>query len=458
MKVVLIGAGEVGYEVARTLSRENVDVTVIEGDEARADKVDAELDVQVVRGSGIRPQLLEEAGVFAGCDVDVLIACTNRDEVNILACQIGRHCQVKQIIARAKGLEYTDSPTWAKEFGIDVMISPERSVARQILELLSVSSAVHTVELLDGKAAIYAFRVAPKSPLIGIDLKEFRSRYRDLASIVVYIERDEEEDVVPRGDTVFQENDLCYLVTYKSQSWRLEELFQMHAKSLVKRVIVVGGGKIGFQVADRLLSAYPYASIKLIDSDHAKCQRLAGELEKAEIFCGDGADVTLLKEEGIEEADGFVCATDRDEVNLLYCVIAKSLGAKKTVAVVRRKSYAGIQDQLGVDAIVDPNEALASVILRYIRFPSSIAALSLISKINAEMIEIIVGGKSETVGRSLMELTLPRGVLVALIARGKKVFVPDGGSKIFARDRVVLFTTSEQAAAAVELFRGEKRP
>jgi trk system potassium uptake protein TrkA len=454
MKVVLIGAGEVGYEVARTLSREGVDVTVIEGNEDRAERVDAELDVQVVRGNGARPQLLEQAGVVAGCDVDVLVACTNRDEANILACQIARHCGIKQIIARARGLEFTDSPTWAKEFGIDVMISPERSVARQIIELLSVSSAVHTAELLDGKAAIYAFRVARKSPLIGIDLKEFRSRYKDAASLVVYIERDGAEDIIPRGDTVLQENDLCYLVTYNGQSWRLEELFQRHMKSLVKRVIVVGGGKIGFQLASRLLSAYPYASIRLIDIDHAKCRRLAGELERVEVLCGDGADVNLLKEEGIEEADGFVCVTDHDEVNLLCCVIAKSLGARKTVAVVRRKSYAGIQDRLGVDAIVDPNEALASVILRYIRFPSSITALSLISKINAEMIEIIVGGKSETAERRLMDLTLPRGVLVALVERDRKVFVPDGSSKILVGDRVVLFTTSEQAAQAVELFRG----
>ena len=175
MKIVVVGGGEVGYNVANTLSEEEHDVTVVEEDEERAEKVDNELDVITVRGSGARPQVLEEAGIFPGCDVDILVACTDRDEVNILACWIAKRAGVKRVISRARALEFTDSPTWAKDLGIDVMNSPERSVAREILELLFVSSAVHTAELLDGRSGIYALRVSPNSALVGLALKDLRT-------------------------------------------------------------------------------------------------------------------------------------------------------------------------------------------------------------------------------------------------------------------------------------------
>ena len=451
MKAVIVGGGEVGYEVARTLSEDKMDITIIDADEERALKIQNELDVKAISGNGARPQVLRDAGIYHGCSVDILIACTDRDEVNILACQIARRCGVKQVITRTHGLEFTDTNEWAEDLGIDAMISPERSVAREIHELLAVSSAVHAAELIGGRGAIYAFRVAEGSPLAGLSLKIIRETYTDLVAIVVYIQRENSQDIIPNGDTVIQEKDLCYVVTFRAQIWRLEELFQMKKSKPLKRVIISGGGRIGFQVAYRLKLSDPTIDVKLIDKDRTKCEKLAEELNGVLVLCGDGADRNLLKNEGIDEVDGYVSATDSDEVNILHCVVAKTLGAHKSIAVVRRKVYEDIWHKLDADAIVNPSLALASVIMRYIRYPSGIKSLSILGKIEAEMLEIIVSENSAVANKKLKDLSLPKGALVALIVRDK-VFVPNGFSELMPGDNVVLFVESEISQETVKLF------
>jgi trk system potassium uptake protein TrkA len=255
----------------------------------------------VVRGNGARPQVLEEAGVGQGRSVDILVACTDRDEVNILACWIAKRAGVRRVISRARGLEFTDGPTWARDFGIDVMNSPERSVAREILELLFVSSAVHTAELLDGRSGVYAFRVADNSALVGVPLRDLPVLYPQFAAIIVYIER-EGKGAVPSGDMVLQAGDLCYLVTSRDQAWKMEEIYQVKKSRPLKKVMIVGGGKLGFQVARRLESQFKSLDIRLIDHNREKCERLAGELKKTLVICGDGADEILLRHEGARRA------------------------------------------------------------------------------------------------------------------------------------------------------------
>ncbi|MDR1873944.1 MAG: Trk system potassium transporter TrkA [Synergistaceae bacterium] len=457
MRIVIVGAGEVGFALAATLSKEGHDVNVVEHREDRIQRVE-KLNVRVIQGNGARPQVLYEAGVRKGCEVDFLVACTDRDEANILSCWIARHAGVKHVIARARGLEFTDSPTWGQDLGIDIMVSPERSVAREILELLSVSSAVHTAELLGGAAGIYAFRVAAGSPLIGLSLQEFRTQNRDLIAIVVCIGRDGADDIVPDGNTKMLENDLCYVVSYREQVWRLEKLFQLHSSRPLKRVFIVGGGKLGTQVAQQLESHYRGIKICLFDRDPDKCDRLSTELGSTRVLCGEGMDKTLLEEEGIEEADGYVCATESDEVNLICCAIAKSLGAHRCIAVVRRRLYREMSDRMPADAVVDLNGALASVILRYIRYPGYSKALAVIEKVDAEMLEVVMPEGHAMLGMPLSELGLPGGVLVALVGRRagrkKEVFVPDGTTRLQAGDQVILFAASSRMHEAAERFGG----
>lgn len=451
MRIVIIGAGEVGFNVASSLSVEGHDITIVESNEERAAKAENELDVMVVRGNGSRPPVLEKAGIFPGCDIDLLIACSNFDEVNIMACWIARRAGVKRVISRARGLEYTDSPTWAKQLGIDVMISPERSVAREIEEFLSISSAVHTAEFFGGKVGVYAFRVSDNSPLIGTSLRDLRRIYPKIKALVVFIER-QGKGFVPFGEDKLETGDLCFTVTSKSQAQELEELFTRQKTPELKRVIVVGGGKIGYQVARRLEIRFPDLDIRLIDQDRDKCEKLSRELERVIVIHGDGMDEELLRYEGIDEADGFVTTTANDEHNILIGVVGKALGARKSVAVVRRELLMRLTDYMAVDAMVNPNQALATVIMRQVRYPYGTGALSIIDKIDAEVLELKIPHGSPVSGKKIMDLDLPKGILIALISRNGDMFVPWGDSVLMENDEVLIFAAEELMPRAVEML------
>ncbi len=451
MRVVVIGAGEVGFPVASRLASEGHDVTVVERDEDLAAKVEDELDVMVVRGNGARPQVLEKAGVAPGVRTDLLIACTDRDEVNILACWIARRAGVEKVMGRARSLEFTDTDTWARELEIDMLISPERSAAREIEELLSVASAVRTVEIAGGKAALYAFRVTEGAPMQGVTMAELRTRYASLTAINVYVDR-EGEGFVPSGDSVLEPGDLCYVVTFRDQVGLLETLFDPRKRRPLHRVLVAGGGKIGYQVAHRLERRSRSIDIRLIDRDREKCDRLARELGRTVVLAGDAADRELLEYEGVHEADGFVTTTASDESNILIGILGKSLGASKAVAVVRRNAFMQMHAHLDIDAMVNPHMAMASVIMQHVKFPRASGHLSVLEAIGAEMLEGTIPDQGSAVGRAVKDIGLPRGIILALVERGTEAFVPWGNTVLQGGDRVILFSSSELMPQAVELL------
>lgn len=452
MRIILIGAGEVGYSLAQNLVEDGHDVVVVERDEERASRVEDELDVMVIRGNGARPQVLDRAGVALGKTAEVLVACTEHDEVNILACWLGRKAGVPRVISRVRSLEFTDTKAWAQDFGIDAMISPERSVARQIEDLLAISSAVEAAELGGGKAGIYAFRVAEGSPLAGIQLKNLNSRLPNLKAMMVYVRRNG-EGIVPSGESWINAGDLCYVVAMKEHVWDVEQAFRLKKSQSLRRVVIAGGGKTGFQVARRLeCRGGQRVDIRLIEKDREKCEKLAEELRKTVVLHGDGADETLLRAEGIDLADGFVSTTANDEVNILLAVLAKALGARKSIALVRRKSFANLDQYIALDAVVNPTEALVSNILGLVRYPTAEGGLATLGKIGAEMLEVEIGPEAPSVGRMVQDLDLAPGATLALGIRGEEVFVPTGKTVIRAGDRYLLFSTAEKMSRAVEVL------
>ncbi len=452
MNIVIIGAGEVGRDIAKTLSGEGNNIYVVEENDDNAQNIKDDLDVQVIKGNGARPNVLAQAGIHAGGNVDIMIACTDRDEVNMLSCLIAHTSGVKNIISRAKNLEFADSPDWAHKFGIDLMISPERSIAREVVNLLAVSSATHTAELLNGKAAIYAFKIAQNSPLVNITLKDMRTLYKNLIAIFVYVEHENGDGLVPDGFTVLNQGDTCYVVTYKEKVWDLEELFNPSKISKhLEKIFIVGGGKLGTQISQRIRRDFGSVQLRLIEKDKEKAERLAYELGEALVICGDGADKKLLYDEGIETADGYVCATDSDELNLIYSALAKKMGAAKAIAVVKQKRYQELSDRLDI-SIVNPNEALAALILRMVHYPGHTRALSIIEKINAEMLELVMPEDNKMLGKTLMNLKLPKGVLIALMERGDKILVPTGATQLLAGDHVILFASTDLMRQTAELF------
>ncbi len=456
MKIVIVGAGEIGRNVAKNLSsdeNEEHDIYLVDNNETNAKNAE-ELDVQVIRGNGARPQVLAQAGIIPGGDVDMLIACTNRDEVNMLACWIAKSAGVPKVISRARNLEFTDSPDWGKKLGIDMMISPERSIAREVMGLLAVSSATHTAELLDGRAALYTLKISENSPLVNMALKDIRPAFPELIAVFVYVTRENGESGVPNGFTVLNSGDTCYVVTYKKSAEILQELFQPDPEKSrpLRKLFIVGGGKLGTQIAQRVRRDFGNVSLRLIDRDPERCEKLSEEFGEALVINCDGADKKTLSEEGIESADGYVCATESDELNLIYSVIAKNMGAKKTIAIVKRKDYQDLTQSMSVDAIVDPNEALSNLLLRVVRYPRHTLAYSMIEKINAEMLEVVMKEDNDLIGKSLMELHLQKGVIVALLGRGDDVLVPTGATKILAGDHVILFALTSMMPDAAKLF------
>lgn len=457
MRIVLVGAGEVGYSVAKNLSSDGHEIVIVEEDEERAARAENSLDVMVIRGNGARPSVLANAGVKAGGkEVTMLIACTNRDEVNLMACWIAKRMGVPHVIARAVGLEFTDNEGWAKDLGIDMLISPERSVAKDIEELLEVRAALHTSEIAGGKAGIYVFRIAQDSPLKNYSLIDVRRNNPKMIMLVVCIKRGE-NSFVPKAREVLQAGDLCYTMCYRSQVFEIENLFQPSKSKKLKRVFVIGGGKVGFQTAERLVEHIRGIEVRLVDEDRSRCVKLAEKLPGVTVLCANGADTELLLSEGIADADGCVAATEQDETNLMLAVLAKTLGVSKSIAVVRRGTYLGMTNHIPVDAIVNRNQTLADVITRSVRYPGSSRVLTVLEEISAEALETTIADGSSAVGKTLMELKMPAGSLVGLLERGSEMLIPTGQTQLMAGDKVVIFATASMIDEAARQF-GEDRP
>lgn len=452
MRIVIVGAGEVGYSVARNLSADGHDIVIVEEDEERAAQAEETLDVMVVNGNGARPSVLAKAGITGKkSDVMMLIACTNRDEVNLMACWIAKRSGVPHVIARAVGLEFTDNESWANDLGIDMLVSPERSVAKDIEELLEVRAALHTTEIAGGRAGIYLFRVAQDSPLCGLPLYEIRKRNPKMIMLVVWV-KSGEDSFVPKASYALQPGDLCYTMCYRSQILEIERLFQPAKSKRLKRVFIIGAGKIGHQTAERLLAHIRGIDLRIVDEDRAKCEKFAGELPRAMILCGNGADAEFLKSEGITDADGCVAATEHDETNLMLAVLAKTLGVSKSIAVVRNHNYLGMTNHIPVDAIVNRNQTLADVITRSVRYPGTSNVLTVLEEISAEAVETAVASGSAADGKKLMELTMPEGSLIGLLDRGGEMLIPTGQTELRGGDKIIIFGTAASMEAALAIF------
>lgn len=452
MQIVIVGAGEVGYSVAKNLSADGHDIVIVEEDEERAAQAEETLDVMVVNGNGARPSVLAKAGITGSkSGVMMLIACTNKDEVNLMACWIAKRCGVPHVIARAVGLEFTDNESWAKDLGIDMLVSPERSVAKDIEELLEVRAALHTTEIAGGRAGIYLFRVAQGSPLCGLPLYEIRKRNPEMIMLVVWV-KSGEDSFVPKASYALRPGDLCYTMCYRSQILEIERLFQPAKSKRLKRVFIIGAGKIGHQTAERLLAHIRGIDLRIVDEDRAKCEKFAGELPRAMILCGSGADAEFLKSEGITDADGCVAATEHDETNLMLAVLAKTLGVSKSIAVVRNHNYLGMTNHIPVDAIVNRNQTLADVITRSVRYPGTSNVLTVLEEISAEAVETTVVPDSPADGKKLMELTMPESSLIALLDRGGEMLIPTGQTELQSGDKIIVFGTAASMEAALSIF------
>lgn len=431
MRVVIVGAGKLGFSVADRLAKEEHEVIVIEQYEERRLIVQNSLDVMAIVGNGANPQFLANS---VAKDADLLVAVTDSDEVNMIACMAAKKIGIPQTIARVRNQVYAgaDQFHFSESLGIDLAINPELTTAVEISRILLTPAALAVEDFADEKVRLLEVKIRPESALVNIPLLKLTLPPNIL---VVGILR-QNVMIIPHGDDFLLPQDNVFFV---GGAVAIEKFGKQFAdkKSKIERVMIIGAGRIGRHLAKILVKAG--LSVKIIDKNRERCRELSDCLGKGLVLCGEGTDIDLLVEEGVGEADAVVCLTDDDKLNLLLALLAKNLGAQKTIVRVGRSDYMSLMGKVGVDVVLSPRLLTAGVILRQVR-SGNIVAVTLLEGAKAEALEILVPANCQIAGKQLKHIKFPRSSLVGALIHGDEVSVPNGKTILHEGDRVVVFT------------------
>jgi len=442
MRVIIIGAGKVGYNIAQILSNENHDVVVIEKIEERCKIIEENLDVQVIQGSGSSSDILYEAGIQS---TDLFIAVTEADELNMIACLLAKGYGVPKTIARVRNPEYAEDKHLInrKFLGIDLIINPEQATAREISELIDVPEAIDVEYYADRKIQLLELRVSNNAPIIDKQLKDIKIPYQYLIASIL---RDEKM-FIPRGSDVIKENDIIFVLAFTEDMIEIEKYIGKE-RTRIKNVMILGGGRIGYHLAQLLEEKK--IGVKIIEKNLERCKEIAKTLNSTLVLHGDGTDIDLLKEEGAGQVDAFISLTEDDKLNLLVSLLVKHLGVKKSIAQIRRSDYMPLVERVGVDIAISPRALTASAILKFIRKGHIISA-SLLGRAKAEIIELVVPENAKIINTFLKDLAFPLGAIIGTITRGEEIIIPSGNDYLIPGDRVIIFALS-QAVPKVDKF------
>lgn len=443
MRVVIVGAGKVGYSIAQYMSKEEHEVIVVENNEERRSIVQNTLDVMTMSGNGASPEVLLDPEVR---NADLMVAVTDSDEVNMIACMAAKQAGIKRTIARVRNQEYAskDKIKFNESLGIDLTINPEMVTALEISRILLTPAALDVEDFADGRVRMIEVKIPPESKLINTPLSRLNLPSQTLVAGILRQER----MLIPHGSDMILPNDCVFFVGEYSVIKKFEENFTVR-KSKVDRVLIIGAGRIGRHLA--LLLERAGVSVKVIDKERERCQELAGRLDSGLVLCGEGTDIELLTEEGVGEADAVICLTDDDKLNLLIALLAKHLGAPKTFVRVGRSDYISLMEKVGVDVVLSPRLLTAGVILRQVR-RSDIVSISLLEGAKAEAMEIIVADSSPIAHNKLKDAKLPYNALIGAIVREKKIIIPDGEATLEPGDRVIVFALPDTVPSLIRLF------
>ena len=444
MKIIIVGAGEVGFHIASRLSLENKDVIVIEKNADALRRILENLDVQTIEGCGSNPVILEKAGIK---EADILLAVTDSDEANLVASLFASILSPATVkLARIRGEEYLmyqDALT-QDPYRIDVMINPEVEAVKTVVRLLQVPGAVDVGEFADGRIKVIGVRLDADCSVTGTKLVDLKEKTGNKKILVAAISRNEKL-IIPSGDDQVLEGDLIYFVSEKKELEGALKIFGKRAEPL-DRVLLVGGGNLGFRLA-KALEGFSIHT-KLIEKDPDRCRELAENLDKVVVLQGDGSDQRLLQEENIQDMDVVATLTGDEETNILTSLLAKRMGAQKTVTRISRFSYFPLVSAIGLEHIVSPRLAAINTILQYVRRGKVLSAMALKGE-EAEALEAVALETSDIVGKPLQQIPFPKGALVVAIIRGDEVIIPTGDSVIVPQDRIIIFAT-RRAISQVE--------
>ena len=448
MKIIVAGAGEVGFHLAKLLSFESQDIVLIDTNRDNLVYADSRLDIRTIKGDATSIAVLKDADVK---NVDLVIGVTSSEAVNITVCVLAKDLGAKRTIARISNTEFLENNGDGdfKRFGIDELISPEALAADEISQLLNQSAFSDTYEFEEGALTMVGLYLSRKASFVGKMVKEAATIFPELRFVPIALQRaGTQATIIPRGDTVFHEGDHVYFVTTKNGVKDLYKLTGM-VKENIKNVMILGGSKIGRKTARDLCKSK--FKVKLVESDSEKAFELADELPKAMIINSDGRNVELLEEENLQDMDAFIAVTGDSETNIMTCLVAKSKGIKKTIALVENMDYFKLTHSIGIDTLINKKLMAANNIFRYIR-KGEIIALTRLNNMNAELLEFVVKPTSEICNNLIRELDFPRSAVIGGVIRNNEGIIALGDFYIEAGDRIVVCCLPKAIKKIEKLF------
>ena len=445
---MIIGAGKLGQKLAESMVLEDIDVTVVDVNSKVIDRVNEHIDVLTVVANGIDIRVLKELNIDK---CDLLVASTDSDETNTVICSLAKKLGCKQTIARIRNPEYMEQLDFIKtELGIDHTINPDLATATSISKYLLKSYGFNSGNFASGKVQMIDFNIHYNEEFVGKKLMELQGFDKLL---ITAISRNG-VIIIPNGSTELLEGDVIHIIGKCEEIEKVSSHFiDDYNKKTIERVMILGGGNIGYYLADKLSKSR--IQVTLIERDKERCQELSEKLNNVLIIHGDGTDIQLLEEESLTSMDAFVGVTGYDEENLLMALMAKQAGVSKVISKISRPNYSKIIDRLDIDVAVNPVFITASNILKYIR-GGKVVSVSLLLGGDAEVTEIIIDKDLPIVNKSIAELNLPKGIIIGAIVRYGEVTIPKGDTIIKPNDRIVVFCLNDDLPTLKIFFKTQK--
>jgi trk system potassium uptake protein len=455
MKIIILGAGQVGSTLAENLASEANDITLVDSDPILLDELRDRLDIQTVVGSGSHPEVLEKAGIQ---DADMLIAVTTHDEVNMVACQIAHSLyHTPHKIARIRSVGYTNDRIRNRLFGaenmpVDVAIAPEQLVTEHLAQLISQPGALQVLDFADKRVQLVAVRAATDAPMVGKEIRELTDHLgsRIEARVAAIYRRD--RAIIPTGDTRIEAGDeVFFLAASKHIRQVMAEL--ANKEKAYKRIVIAGGGNIGYRLAKTMEHGH---QIKIVEMDANRCAFLAENLDKTIVLNGSASDRDLLHEEGIETVDVFLALTNNDAANIISSMLAKRMGAGKVITLINNPVYVDLMQTSDIDIAIAPSQITTSALLSFVRRGDTVRVHSL-RRGAAEAMEVVAHGdarSSKVVGRRISEIKLPEGATIGAVVRNleddPQVIMGSGDVLIEDRDHLIIFLSAKEHVRKIE--------
>jgi trk system potassium uptake protein len=450
VKIIIVGAGEIGFHFAEWLAFENKEVVVIDINEESLQQVSDHLDVQTLHGSGSNPSVLEAAGIEG---TDIFLAVTDSDEVNLIACFFtnllspGTHK-----VALIRNRDYAEYRSeLAKHINLSMVINPELEVVKSVLRIMSAPDVEEINDFMGGRLKMLGKHLTPESPLDGLKLMNLSDKIEKHKMIIAALIRDDRL-IIPKGKDTLRAGDLVYFVCENKYLDEILKLFGPQSRSL-KNILIVGGGDIGFALARELENTRYH--VKLIEKDPKRCQIISAKLHRAIVLQGYATDQKFLEQENIGAMDMLIALTWDEEINILSCLLAKRMGAKKTVARINKFSYIPLVHSIGIDHVVSPRLSAINSIFPYVHRGQVTSMVSIRGK-EAEVLEAIATPNSQIVGVPLKNLKFLKEALVLYIFRGEKFLIPDGDTVINPDDRIIILSKGENIPSLEQALIGKR--